>query len=586
MAKKDKLSSNPAEAARKAARQKEIKKNKASREQAREFTLVKKDTRSLEEELRNLERTKADAREIERARDELKKIREAKDKYLKQHPEHRKLIYPHQEAAQAAAQAALPTGLFRPDGKPYHPERSLYYDPIYNPWGNPPPGMPYREKPPHEWASSSAAMPPPPMFDQPMSLPGVNDAYTGNESEDEDDEEDDGIVMPAGPPPSGEKSSQNFDESSSSDDDDDDIVMPSGPPPAQTLFPPPPPGGYTGPPPGFASTVAPPQNGMPYAPGFSPAFGPLGPLPPPVGFAPSPMRPWQARPPQSQGFYNARPPPNTPRGPANSSQRPRPPASNPAAASVVVEAQPTRTAANASSAGKEAIAGAGKATISSAPVLRDFKKEATTFLPSSVRKHKVKEQRRSQVAGLGAKAIRANPEIVDEGEVAEEDGDIIENELPDEASLEQPTADEMEEADEDERTDPASLAYGDAAVTEKVERFTAAPAKAEPTGGGAGAMGGLLAYYSDSDDEDGSEDANESAPVVSFSQHATLPPPTSDSQPQGRINLVEALAQAPWAQKGAGTAKQPSKSAATEEYERYLASVGDLLQDDREQESK
>lgn len=39
-----------------------------------------------------------------------------------------------------------PPGLYGRDGKLKHPERSIYYDPVFNPFGAPPPGMPYRER--------------------------------------------------------------------------------------------------------------------------------------------------------------------------------------------------------------------------------------------------------------------------------------------------------------------------------------------------------------------------------------------------------------------------------------------------------
>ena len=40
----------------------------------------------------------------------------------------------------------MTTGLYTKDGKLRHPERSVYYDPVFNPFGAPPPGMPYKEK--------------------------------------------------------------------------------------------------------------------------------------------------------------------------------------------------------------------------------------------------------------------------------------------------------------------------------------------------------------------------------------------------------------------------------------------------------
>lgn len=36
--------------------------------------------------------------------------------------------------------------LYDESGRLRDPTRSVYYDPVYNPWGVPPPGMPYQEK--------------------------------------------------------------------------------------------------------------------------------------------------------------------------------------------------------------------------------------------------------------------------------------------------------------------------------------------------------------------------------------------------------------------------------------------------------
>jgi hypothetical protein len=36
--------------------------------------------------------------------------------------------------------------LYDDEGKLRDPKRSLYYDAVYNPFGVPPPGMPYRER--------------------------------------------------------------------------------------------------------------------------------------------------------------------------------------------------------------------------------------------------------------------------------------------------------------------------------------------------------------------------------------------------------------------------------------------------------
>lgn len=266
MGKRDKLSSNPVESARKAARAKELKKNKENRSKSKEFSLVKKDTRSLEQEIRSC----SDPARVEGLRAELRRVREAKDKYLLDHPEHRKFIYPHQDQdnQKNEQQQQQKESLFRPDGKPTHPERSIYYDPVFNPWGNPPPGMPYVEKPAHLWASTSQ----PPI---PIQQPDLE-----NDEDDDDDGDDDEIMMPSGPPP---PQAHKVDSDSDSEGSDDDIVMPAGPPPGTT-----PPIHYTGPPP--TQYTRPTHYSGPPPPMMIPGQNglPQRPPPPPQGYHPRP----------------------------------------------------------------------------------------------------------------------------------------------------------------------------------------------------------------------------------------------------------------------------------------------------------
>ncbi|CAO1620357.1 unnamed protein product [Jaminaea pallidilutea] len=636
MGKKDKLSSNPADAARKAARQRELRKNKASREQAKEFALVKKDTRSLEEDLRRLHRSQGDSGEISRLQTEIAKAKEAKDKYLQQHPEHRKFIYPHEKSAEenAAATAGQDDGrgLFRPDGRPRHPERSVYYDPVFNPWGNPPPGMPYAEKPPHLWPSSSSAA-----HGQSQAL-GVGD---GQDLQQDSDDDDDDIVMPSGPPPAVSNLAQAAgQESSDDDDDDDDIVMPSGPPPGQPpniqanssnmqgtaamrpMPPPPPPGGYAGPPPGFPMAPPPPvgwQQPPRPPPGFSGHGGSAHPFSypgggyarPPPAFAPQPRPPFQGQ--HAPVHPHSRPPPNAPKGPAarDASQR-RPPAkSENAGSSSTIEAKPQLTKPDGSSAKDKT-----SATISSAPVMRDLKKEATTFVPDTIRRQKAKAQRKAQIAGLGKRGIRANPVVEDEETIEPATGpeyEVEDDTNPLANNQEEPAPEPYTDFDEDERIDPASLAYSGSAtrppssLAEAPQRAVASAKSASPPAGPATSAhkptGGLLSYYSDSEDEDsdgadagdlGAEDrASVTAPAVPASKassHSPLPPPpstsSSSSKGTGRVNLVEALSSVPLRnQQQPGQHGQQQQQGATstkEEYRRYLDSIGDLLAEDGE----
>ncbi|KAJ9095189.1 hypothetical protein QFC19_007644 [Naganishia cerealis] len=88
-------------------------------------------------------------------RAEVERIKKAKEEYVAAHPEHRKFVYAHEEAREQARKAATgaesstgPNGLpvFDKNGRLRDPTRSVYYDPVLNPYGVPPPGMPYLEK--------------------------------------------------------------------------------------------------------------------------------------------------------------------------------------------------------------------------------------------------------------------------------------------------------------------------------------------------------------------------------------------------------------------------------------------------------
>ncbi|CAO1629193.1 unnamed protein product [Parajaminaea phylloscopi] len=601
MARKEKLGANPVEAARKAARQRESKRNKAAREQTREFGLVRKDTGHLEEELRHVERRGGDTTAL---KEELEKIKRVKDKYLDAHPEHRKLVFKEEDRPQPGPSGAaiVPlqnrTGLFRPDGKPWHPERSIYYDPTFNPWGNPPPGMPYRERPPHEWPANMSIVAPrgPSLATQQQTL-----AESDSDSDDDSD-----IMMPQGPPPG--LSTQATGSASDEDSEDDDIVMPAGPPPSQQLHGsgfaapvPPPPGGYTGPPPGMPHSGV--GRSVPVRfPPPPPGFGFHIPHQPANGQPPFPLHGQGRYPPQYAPPQN-RPPPNAPRGPAPR-QRPPPPVGAPVQPAVGQQARPSPAVTTGAAASDPAKKSSG-ATISSAPVLRDFKKEATTFLPASIRRQQALAQRKSKAAGLGSRVIRANPVVAD---VDEDAPNAISGEAPESgphgpSSHLQLRTDDIDRSgpaeplrsDDDERQDPAAryaAPEADAAspssqvlfspnteVTPSTPAVHTAPDgkdKAATAGGG-----GLLSYYSDSDAEDDEEEEEGSSNAVEPSSKGKVFPTTSAAAPQGRVNLVAALSNVPWAQ------AQPKKAAAStsgggaaEEYRRYLASVEDILGQD------
>ncbi|KAK0208665.1 hypothetical protein DFS33DRAFT_1380168 [Desarmillaria ectypa] len=330
------------------------------------------DAYHLEDEIANLEAlptpSSSEKARITEAKAELEKINKKKEEYINEHPEHRRLVYRprKQQTDKPEEELVLPTrNLFKSNGLPRHPERSIYYDPVMNPFGVAPPGMPYH------------------------LLPGEID------SEAENSEDDDDVVMPEGPPPKPEDAV----------DSDDDIPMPEGPPPGQELseqgtsdevpvnpplppMPPPPPmllnnfGPSTPfplfPPTGFPGYMAPPL-GIPLLPPN------LATPPPPPGFFPRRQQstvtlqdPLSSVPIQTFHGHRAQvlapPHPSLP-------LKPRP------------EASPS-------------------AIVSAEPQLRDLKKEATSFVPTSLKRKKA-----ASAAASGR--INAAPGV----------GDIVEGEI-------------------------------------------------------------------------------------------------------------------------------------------------------------
>jgi hypothetical protein len=82
----------------------------------------------------------------------LEKINKKKEEYVEDHPEQRKLVYrprrrkEDEEAKTEESKGPQKRNLFNKNGLPRHPERSIYYDPVMNPFGVAPPGMPYMER--------------------------------------------------------------------------------------------------------------------------------------------------------------------------------------------------------------------------------------------------------------------------------------------------------------------------------------------------------------------------------------------------------------------------------------------------------
>jgi len=107
----------------------------------------------LEEEIDQLESTNGDKTRLVQLKTELEKISKKKEEYVKEHPEQRNLVYRRRRnhaddntIAQPHEPVPQKRNLFNKKGLPRHPERSLYYDSVLNPFGVPPPGMPYLER--------------------------------------------------------------------------------------------------------------------------------------------------------------------------------------------------------------------------------------------------------------------------------------------------------------------------------------------------------------------------------------------------------------------------------------------------------
>ncbi|KDN49037.1 hypothetical protein RSAG8_02390, partial [Rhizoctonia solani AG-8 WAC10335] len=422
---------NPADAFRKAQRAKELKKegmfyivngavpylfllqNKEIRAKARETATLKKDTSGLETEIHELEdigEDKLSSTQKERLKElraEATRIRKVKQDYVTAHPEQSHLVRGLEPRARRLQDTTAPStggsqatpavrSIFGKNGLPLHPERSIYYDPVLNPYGMPPPGMPYVERAllPHEIeqdnvqeSSRGDAL------DEDSTM---DSADSGSDEESEDDE----IIPPAGPPPSGKK--ETSDSEPDSEDSDDDIPMPAGPPPPKSAPLPkgPPPVGLPFHPAATYGAVFPPfpPNAHPYAqphpyvppppPGFPMATN--APYPPP--FAQSVPYPQQMigrehKPRDRQLAEAVRavqdPLPNVPHvtyqaHQAQRHQLPTPPSAGVVPSTLSQHGLPPKPRGTSNTT--------ASATISAEPELRDLKKEATAFVPASMRR--------------------------------------------------------------------------------------------------------------------------------------------------------------------------------------------------------
>lgn len=109
----------------------------------------------MEDEIEQLEKQAAESGKPDpRLKDlkaELEKINAKKAEYVEEHPEARRLVYKtkrREGEKDEEEKKPLPANrnMFNKKGLPRHPERSIYYDPVMNPYGVPPPGMPYMER--------------------------------------------------------------------------------------------------------------------------------------------------------------------------------------------------------------------------------------------------------------------------------------------------------------------------------------------------------------------------------------------------------------------------------------------------------
>ncbi|PPQ79860.1 hypothetical protein CVT25_002916 [Psilocybe cyanescens] len=431
------------------------------RSKARDFALVKKDTTDLETAIKEFEESRADPGKLAELKAELEKINKKKAEYVEEHPEQRRLVYRRRKEGEPEPELPVKKkrNLFNKNGLPRHPERSIYYDPVMNPYGVAPPGMPYLER---------------------ALLPGEVDSDPEMDDEEEEDDiplpqglppgteevqSDDDIPMPDGHPPGQESDEGTHGDLSIATSvcihnilDDDEVMLPPLPPLIPVGLPPPPSPGFPPnagpsnpfpppppPPPGFQnwSGLIPPPPPPP--PGFQMAAVPIsyppppsGPpgwnaniSPPPPGFPPFPNTSFPPFPPNA---FPPPPPKFLPRhqstsamqdplstvphqtfqahrasqlAPPHPSLPPNPSQSGAPSLPTNPSLPPKPTAA----------AELAAATVFSAPQLRDFKKEATAFVPTAVKRKKVPAGSASSKVNAAPSVVSSAPSVDDSGEV-------------------------------------------------------------------------------------------------------------------------------------------------------------------------
>ncbi len=152
-----------------------------------------------------------DQEELKGLQLEVANVKRIKEDYVRKHPDQRNFVRGFEDRNDAAGPSSKPlisaqtaiahphTQDAAPSMKARDPKWSIYYDPIFNPYGAPPPGMPYLEKSHAQLIAEGlldAAKPPP--------LPEETPDFSGSDQDSDDssvDEDLKDIVMPNGPPP-------------------------------------------------------------------------------------------------------------------------------------------------------------------------------------------------------------------------------------------------------------------------------------------------------------------------------------------------------------------------------------------------
>ena len=211
-------STDPVQAARRAAIKREANRNRERRQQANDARALRQDTSSLERQIQRLQSRGAaldqqDQEELKRLQDEVANVNRIKEEYIRKHPDQRNFVRGYEEPSSNSDNQIVTTSTSiavrnttrnvpaaASQTTSRDPRWSIYYDAVFNPYGDPPPGMPYLEKPHAQLVQEGlldAAKPPP--------LPEETEAQGLSLDDDSDDSSIDedlkDIIMPSGPPP-------------------------------------------------------------------------------------------------------------------------------------------------------------------------------------------------------------------------------------------------------------------------------------------------------------------------------------------------------------------------------------------------